>query len=355
MIQLSDADIRAAGGNESEFLALAPDQSEMLEAIPAASGLQLRLAPEGSRPGLTGQRFFEHEDSQVTSGLSRPAYSGMPAVRVAPGAAPAGPRFEVFAPLQRSFFEDLLASFYFAGYISNALSLLLSALIVAVPAVLLFIAPWQIVPAMSGLLFITFGVIGAYIVQFYWGVMECTLANEDEIPWVQERFEVVDDVLRPLFWMLILGIECSLPAILGAAIAWRGFGLALPEWASRGLLLAGWFFWPVGIMSVALGRHVLFLRPDWLVRSVIGIGPSYLVAWLVILAMLAGWWSVGPVSDQLKQSYFVVVPQFRWLVTIALMPVLGLLFTVNFYFGYVLFRTLGLLFRHFRARLPFRM
>ena len=35
-----------------------------------------------------------------------------------------------------------------------------------------------------------------------------------------------------------------------------------------------------------------------------------------------------------------------------LIPVVG--FVVNFYFGYVVFRTLGLLFRHFRARFPWK-
>lgn len=354
IIQLSDIDIRAAlGGDDDRIIGLKPDEVELIEAIPVTRGARLRLASEGSRPGLTGHRAFEHEEAQVVSALS-PQNFNNPTATPTPGATVALYSSDDPIPV-RTFFDDLLASFYFAGYLSNALSLALSAAILAVPTVVLFIAPMNLMFMLGAIITLSMVIVAGFVLQFYWGVLECTVGNEDEIPWVQERFDLMEDILRPAFWLAVLSVECTAPAIIGTIISQKMAAAPLPVWAGIALLALGWFFWPVGVMSVALGRTVYFLRPDWLVRCVIGIGPSYLVACMVIALTIAGWWSVGYVRDQLNNLYAVVGPNWQWALMIAYIPLITVLFTINLYFGYVLFRTLGLLFRHFRRRLPWRM
>ena len=178
-----------------------------------------------------------------------------------------------------------------------------------------------------------YGVVVLYAIQFYWAVLKHTANDEDVIPWAQTDWSFWYDGFKPLTWMIIISFLCTLPALV---LRWLAPPPLNSDPAAFAIALAaGWFFWPVAVMSVALGNTILFVRPDWLVRCVIGIGPVYLVAWMAVLLAVIGW---------------VLFLQF-WQYWIWI-PVLG--FAVNLYFGYIVFRTLGLLFRHFRARFPWQ-
>jgi len=75
-------------------------------------------------------------------------------------------------------------------------------------------------------------------------------------------------------------------------------------------------------------------------------GPRYLVAWALVMITLMGWLffmsldvpSTGSVGLDMAVMFF------RQAVTTG----------ANLYFGYVTFRMIGLLFRHYRHRFPWK-
>ena len=340
-IQITAGDLRAALQGES----LLPLQSESvtpLEAVLIDHG-ELRLAPAGSRPGVTGRRLVDNSESLLSN-----AMRGWLPPATAYGSGPSAPA-TVRVPVQRTFVDDLFASFYFAGERNNAANVLLTAIACALPMFLHFVMPGPFLAVVALLMLVVIG----YAIQFYWSVLRMTAAGEDEIPWVQSDLSLWDDCVLPIAWMACISLQCSLPAIL--ASYFLPPALAGKSALLLGLLALGWLFWPIAVMSVSLGNTLLFVRPDWLVRCLIGIGPVYLIAVLVVLVTLAGW------------AFFVFGIEFTvtrvsaltgWTGGVAktamliVVPVLSSAF--NLYAGYVLFRTMGLLFRHFRERLPWR-
>lgn len=329
-ITVTDADLRAAFV-DARLIPLQPETTQPLEAIPLDHG-ELSLAPEGSRPGLTGRRALGHEEAMLAAATHGRLTMGETYADMQPPAPPSDVRVLIeLEPGRRAFVHDLLASLYFAGIRRNALNVLVIALacwlMASLQYVLIFFGPFVL------FMLPIYGIILLYTVQFYWSVLRMTAGGEDEIPWVQSDLSWWHDAFKPLAWIVLISALCSAPAII---VGWYGLpdiGGKLPTWWPA--LAAGWFFWPVAVMSSALGNTILFIRPDWLVRCIIGIGPVYLVAWVAVMLAVAGWC--------VFLGFSII---WVWV------PVLG--FAVNLYFGYVVFRTLGLLFRHFRARFPWK-
>lgn len=326
LIPITEADICAAEA-ETRLLPVQADTAEPREAIPVDHG-RLKLAPEGSRPGLTDKTALYHEEAMLANAQRGARLINRTFDEIYPPPPAVGAIIEL-EPVQREFVHDLFASFYCAGIPRNALSILATALACWLVVSLQVLTPRY--PAIYILLIPLYAIISVYIVQFYWSVLRMTAAGDDEIPWIQSDWGVWEDGLKPLIWMIAISAFCSAPAWIYA------------EWAARAgfvdpviqmlLLGIGWFFWPVAVMSVSLGNSILFVRPDWLVRCVIGIGPVYLVAWLAVIISVGGWYATWRIGHILI-----------WI------PVVGM--AINLYVGYVVFRTLGLLFRHFRARFP---
>jgi hypothetical protein len=329
-ITISGADLSAAQA-EAQLIPVQSDSAELLEAIPVDYG-ELRLAREGSRPGLTGGKAFEHEAAQFAAAIRGSSLLDEDYVERRPAAAEVGARIAVEPePVHRGFVHDLLASFYFAGVPRNALNIVL----IAAACSLMVVVQYAFVLFPLLLLFMVpiYGIILLYTIQFYWAVLRHTAAGEDEIPFAQTDWSFWHDGFKPLVWMVVISLLCSAPFVL---LRWFGRPPLADNPALLWLLLgAGWFFWPVAVMSVALGNTILFVRPDWLIRCVVGIGPIYLVAWVTTIVAVSGWY--------VFLRYWGI---WIWI------PVAG--FAVNLYFGYVVFRTLGLLFRHFRARFPWK-
>jgi hypothetical protein len=326
-ITVTQADIRIALAGE-RLVPVQERDAGIKEAILIDAG-DLRLAGDGSRPGLTGQTAPQHEEAALLSGMRQ-----SPLAALTGGAVPGRPLEGATAGDERparlrGFAADLIASFYFAGHVANALKVLS----LAAGCSVVLLVSW-LVPSIFGLLTLIVGaLVGLYVVQFYWSVLGHTAKGEDVLPWFEADWDLWDDAFKPMLWLIVISGLCSLPAI---AVYWHM--PATHAWKNHALVAAavvGWLFWPVAVMSVALGQTLLFVRPDWLVRCIVGIGPAYLLAWLLVMMVLVG-------SVALYHFGEVVVA----------LPLIGL--TVNLYLGYVLFRMLGLLFRHFRTRFPWK-
>ncbi len=250
----------------------------------------------------------------------------------------AAPDFPVpsTATVPPTFLWDLLTSFCLAGSKSNAVNLLLTAVGCAVPAL---ISQIPILGCLALPLVLVLSVcVSLFVVHFYWSTLTRTAAGEDDIPVTQTDWTFWEDAIKPALWLLAITAICLGPAYY--------LHVRLADDPNHRLfvataLLAGSFFWPVAVMSVALGETLLFLRPDWLVRCIWGIGPVYLVAWLQILLTLGFWYLFNRAERPLDQ------PGLRLLA-----PIAG--YAAELYFGYIVFRTLGLLFRHYRTRFPWK-
>jgi len=333
-ITVTEAEVRAAFAGEL-LIPIQSDTTELREAIPLDFG-ELRIAPEGSRPGLTGKSTLDHDEALLMGALrgSNPWSSQVSSVPTAPSTA----RIEL-ERTPRSFAEDLFASFYFAGSGRNALNVLATAVACAVPTFLQFFLGMAgpLAFGLTALLIPIYLIIYLYIMQFFWSTVGHTADGRDEIPWIEADWSLWDDSVKPALWVSLISILCTAPA----ASAYYLLGPAVPGRAGLFwlVLAGGWFFWPVAVMSMSIGNSLVFLRPDWLARCVFGIGPVYVVAWLTVMLALALW--IG--------SYYLFARYAAFLLWI---PVVG--FAANLYFGYVVFRNCGLIFRHFRDRFPWR-
>lgn len=332
-ITLTEADLRAAAAAEP-LLPLQPEQAEAVEAV-LLDEARLRPAAQGARPGLTGRTLGVHEEALLAEALN-------PGLRSTSGWAGALPTAasDATSPA-RGFLTDLLASFYFGGHPVNAWLLLASAAGCALP--LLFVAwvsGFAVGPGVSLLGLVMLGLVGLYVVRFYWRTLTLTAAGEDRIPLTDGDWDWLDDALRPLLWIGAITALCALPA----GLAWwyvpaQSHRLA---WTIAAAVL-GSSLWPVALMSVALGESLLFVRPDWLIRCIVAIGPVYLLAWLLVVA-------TGGAVAGLVVLGMGAAP---WPPALQLLYVPSACFAL-LYLGYIVFRTAGLLFRHYRHRFPWR-
>lgn len=314
-------------------LPLAPDQpeGEPLDAIPL-DGAELRLAPAGAAPGLSDQQVIPADDVAV-SGATRTLrlHSG-------PDAPAAVSHWDSdldegsgFSPLVR----DLALGFVLAGRPANLGHLLLRAAICTVMLWFLVMTPLFFRFIVGWLLF--FGVL-LYAVRFVWGTLTLSAAGEDDLAALSEDWSWLADAVLPALWLALFTVASLVP---WALVTWF---VPATQPGRPGLQLAalalGVFFWPAMVLAASLASPLAAVRPDILIRVVIGIGPAYLLAWGVVLATFALWlgmlWSIG------------------WLAVLTPLPGVGLLFLSIFaalYSGYVAFRTLGVLYRHRSDRL----
>ncbi|MBW7904256.1 MAG: hypothetical protein LC135_13025 [Phycisphaerae bacterium] len=320
-IIIHDADLRLAAAGE-RVVPRQPEDDGPREGRPV-DVVDLRLARQGSRPGLSGGATHQQDDALLAGALSGRPAAALPARD--------GPQATAARRAARGFLGDMIASFYFAGSRGNALNVLATATACSLCTLLLYLplplGPVRVVAIIPLIL------LGLYVIQFYWSVLRETANGEDEIPWFAADWDLWEDAGKPFFWVAAITTLCVLPAQLTALLA--PASLPYREAVIWGALLAGTLLWPVGVMSVAIGNTILFARPDWLVRCMLGIGPVYIVAWALVMAVIAGWWALLQFAGQML-----------------LAPMLGVF--ANLYLGYVLFRMLGLIYYHFRTRFPWR-
>jgi hypothetical protein len=347
-IRAADLLIAAAG---EQLVPLQFEPAELREAIPVGDA-ELRPAPVGSRPGLTGQTELDHNDALLTAALHGgprlPSVEDDLAAGRAEQAGQAGPI--TTAPAQ--FVEELLRSFSFAGQPHNARMVVATTLGLALPLVIVeflsggagFLVAVPSVSIVTAILLLAVSaVVLACIARFYWRTLTTSAAGQDDIPITDSGWDVWDDALRPVLWLAVITALCAAPALAIARWAPGSVPHVAVQVAIALAACMGSLLWPVAVMSVAIGEHLLFLRPDWLVRCIVGIGWVYLVAWLQVAATAGA--LVGVVAYLPRAGPWPLLAQLACEVA-----GLGLVL----YLGYVLFRTLGLLYRHFNRRFPWQ-
>jgi hypothetical protein len=298
------------------------------EAQPVDFG-ELRLAPAGSHIGLTGKKAYHHEEAMLAA-----AMGGAGSLGTLSGeqeheydrALERGrslPRIEM---VQRSFWADLLATFYLAGSPRNLLNL-------AATAAALLLSCWaaSLLPGPLGFVasFVVDLVCLAYLMSFFWSVLSLTANGEEELPLIPPDWDLWEDVLRPVLWLTAISIVCSVPWFL---VRSKIGGIAWPEPTADIALIGGWFFWPAAVLVIGVGGTWHDVLPHRLAGAIVRIGLRYVIVWGLVILLLFG------VGVALRATY-----------GLPFMLVIDLLLCL--YAGYALFRTLGLLYRHSQRRL----
>lgn len=339
-IQLTDADLRAA----LLGVALQPMQADIAhapDAIPLGDE-RLRLARTGSRPGATGE-VVETEEELVRDLLNPSAFSARRRATAERGATPdsyAGlPRSEV---LQR-FVTEVGASFVLGGRLRNLWTLAATVGGVLVPLAvmtgLMYVTQGWYVASRAGLavglVMLALSVTG--ILQFWWTTLTQTASGEDDIPIFVPEWDFLSDAVRPAVTLVISALVAFGPA----AWMWAAYRTAVPQFhATIALLVLGSTLWPLVLLSLGACGSLVLLLPDRLVATLRGLGAAYLVAWGVEVVSVAVVIGCAMLESRLATtSLSQLALDVTWLL-------------ITMYVGYVLFRTIGLLYRCFAHRLP---
>lgn len=338
----------AAKPQAEKVIALAPSAAEEDRELPEArllDELPVRLAPRGSEPGFSGRVIYTNDDAML-----RDALSGGGSRAGLPESLPTSISKQLEIKKRSSstdFLLDAFSGFYFGGKREDALNLLFTALALAVPSLLaaLLSGVFGGIPLVGFfigiVMFIWQVCVLLYTVHLLWNSMAQAAVGDSGIPVSEGSWDWWDDAVRPLIVLVLITAICALPAIL--------LYYLLPTTPYRPILLGlgavlGTFVWPMTVMSVGVGNGIHYARPDWVLICIVRTGPAYLVAWLfaVLVAVLGG------VSVAFFQGIALGLPD---IVALSLVPVTCFLFL---YFGYILFRTLGLIHHHFRERFPWQ-
>jgi hypothetical protein len=356
-IEISDSDLRAArqasalsptpialaDADAAPLSAPTPGDatSGLLEAIVIDAG-RLHAAAEGSHPGLTGQQSFGTNDAMIDF-----AMRGWRYVSSDDDSAGGQRRFvdrwlvaTHHAP--RVFWADLLAGFYFGGSIRNAIILMSSSVVLAVLTLVLSIGFFAFSVIITLITLVGLGFVLGQLLQFYLNVLLATAHGDEDISLVDDEQGFVEGMLIPMWRILLISGLYAFPAFLTAYY--------LPIGAENRTLLIGvaallgTFFWPMALMLVWLGGSLTYMRPDRVGWAIWRVGPVYGLAWITVL-ITQGAWTLAFLTFERATG--------GSLLAAALVPFW--LLTICFYFGYVLFRTLGVIYRHYGERLPWRL
>jgi hypothetical protein len=308
------------------------------EAIPIEYG-ELKVARADAQPGFTGRTLLQHDEALLHRAMHGWIYTSGP-----PGGL--SPSTGTLAPDSNQFRRELLASFHFAGSWKNGLNLLLTATACAVP---LLIVMLPLIGLRFWLAPLVYLAVGLHLAHFYWTVMRDAAAGEDELGWAETDSHWLSDGIRALAWMVFFLGLASLPALAVLMTLGPAHALFWP-WLIAAVVL-GTLPWPVLMITVALGGTPEHLRPDWMWKCMRAMGTSYLLGWLTAVFTVAGAVAFRIAIDALGESIAGVITTRIGQAALAL-PMLLLGFAVLLYFGYVHFRVLGLLFRHYGCRFP---
>lgn len=236
-----------------------------------------------------------------------------------------------------SFWADLASSFTFLFTPGN----LAAVLGIVVANALVAVLGW--IPFLGCATFFVSIAIGFYILAFYMETIRETAGGEDELPSLAVS-SLTEDLVLPGLRFIGTGILAELPALGLMAGMWLT-DRDIPWTAVKVLALTGVFFWPVIVMSAAIGGSITTLWPHTVIRTVLAAPLAYLAicgALLVPAAVL-----VLPSMD-----FFIVAVESA---APGMMEKLEIvLFVVNTCAWIIAMRIIGLFYRHFKHRFPWR-
>jgi len=191
-------------------------------------------------------------------------------------------------------------------------------------------------------------IITGWLCGYYLNVVLETCAGQDELPSFTITEGVWDDILRPTFLFLGGTVVALLPMLVWLAGVYLRDGiLGGVNDGLVGLVLlgVGLFFWPMTILTISVhGFSIRMLRYDQQGLSIARAFPQYLVIWILLIALTAGWW-VSIVATVTLTG----ILGLRSISVAILVLVTGTAFFQG-YFATVGMRIIGLYYRHYKDR-----
>jgi hypothetical protein len=191
--------------------------------------------------------------------------------------------------------------------------------------------------------------ITAYIFAYMFDVLVSTAGGEDELPNLPVLTDWWDDIIRPYLLFQFSFLYALLPGIAALIYFLISFyGSEVETFPANQLVLLvalfglGLFFWPMTIMGLALGGSIVTIRPDYVLRSIMGTFFPYL-ACCVSLYLCCLAWGIS------HFSFSAVVAKEGSIAGYILIGLAGQIGGLCLWI-YAM-RTMGLLYRHYKHRL----
>ncbi len=186
-----------------------------------------------------------------------------------------------------------------------------------------------------------------YLCSYYMRTVRAAAAGESGIPRIGIGANVVDDMILPMFQWLGCQLFVLAPAMIAAAIC----GLyAVPSGISVaicGVLGAmGMFFWPILLLTVALGGFSMLYRFDRCVAAVFRSPWPYLLICLLLLV------AVAPLSAAKVYIYVSGSKALAEVLGISSFTLWLILLGLETYGLLVCSRLIGLYYHHFKEDFP---
>ena len=183
--------------------------------------------------------------------------------------------------------------------------------------------------------FVTLGFISAYMLR----VINHSGDGKDELPDWDGFYNYWDSVIRPTFLVVGTFAFCFAPVILHTSFSISmditGNDLMIdPLWWI--LLLGGLFYYPMGLLAVAMFNSGAALNPLLVLRSIFRVFPHYMVACGILAIVLVA----SSIADRIGNPLVAI-------------PIVGpvLVISLSLYFLTVEMRILGLIYHANRVKL----
>jgi len=175
-----------------------------------------------------------------------------------------------------------------------------------------------------------------FIFWYYMEIIYSTAYEQDKLPEVIVGgfYGLVGRIAKSVYTFIIMLVVVELPYLIAALISsWMDV-----EWPvlSYVLMFAGLFLFPIAILTAAVGKDLMMLRPDYLLVPIFGAFKPYLVTALLLGAAAA----IQIFARQYSGQPFVAAAGY-----------LLLNLAVQFV-ALIAMRTIGLFFRHYSCLLP---
>ncbi len=247
---------------------------------------------------------------------------------------------------KKSFWRDLVDSFVFFMDSGNLITFMMIVVISLVLEAVNFIPGINLM--MSFLMLVMQLAFAGFVFSFFLSVIRETASGADDLPQIVWINDWLDDLIRPMLHFLLTWLMVLLPAFL--ALVKMRMDDAVIDWRIIGLLAAvGVFFWPALILAVSIGGGVVGIWPHTIIRTAVSAPLAYLAVWLVVLVAFGI--SVLAQSSWLYAGLIKIAPQNPFKAVMLLSIVSG---TLNVYAMIVAMRAIGLFYRHFKNRFPWR-
>lgn len=183
-----------------------------------------------------------------------------------------------------------------------------------------------------------------WVASIWFRAVQVAITGHDDVKLVGFDHGVLEDLLVPAAWL----VASLLLAFVPLWVYWATLAAVDadgPLAADLAMAALGLFFWPATVLVLVMGDSLSALTPENLFRMIFGAFGPYLAIWACLLAVGGIGSAVGVVAWALTQASGLAKT----------CPLLGLFVLVYVLSLTVLLamRITGLMYRHFKARLPF--